>query len=215
MNEVILIDNPSNLPLLPIDDIYAFQGDLKKEPSETALDKLMRSVLDHHVFIAKAIFYEDGKAYTEDGHQTLKALNALREQGYTRCEVLSYEMQGGQMKEASRTPYDTIMIPCQTIVPKGDTPAARRRDAAEKLLQINSRYAVVNPETTWFEELEFAQDDLKAMLDSIEMPDLHIDIMMNETNIDDFFVDKEDDREEDTSNTNRIICPNCGEEIQV
>ncbi len=81
--EVIVIDNPSNLPVMRIDDFHSFQGDFKQEIEPGKLDKLSRSILDHHVFIAKAVFFEDNVAYTEDGHQTLMGLKRLRELGYT------------------------------------------------------------------------------------------------------------------------------------
>lgn len=44
---VIVIDNPSKLPLLPLDDFRSFQGDFKGELEPDKLDKLMRSILDH------------------------------------------------------------------------------------------------------------------------------------------------------------------------
>ena len=57
----IIIDNPTGLPMLPLDEIHVFQGDLKLPPTPTDMDKLKRSILDHHLFIAKAVFFEDGK----------------------------------------------------------------------------------------------------------------------------------------------------------
>lgn len=170
--KAILIDNPTNLPLLPLDEFALFQGDLKKEPEKSALDKLMRSILDHHIFIAKAVFFEDGKPQTEDGHQTLFALRALRDLGYTKSIVISYAMKEGRMQEESRTEYDTIMVPYQVIVPVGETPEDRRRDAAKKLLQINSQYAKLNPETSFFKDLDLDRFDLDALLSETEVPDL-------------------------------------------
>lgn len=98
----LLIDNPSNLPLLPLDDFHWFQGDLKYEISSEDLEKLKQSILDHHVFLAKAIYWEDDQAWTEDGHQTLKTLKSLRDDGYTECEVIAYKKQDGRMVEADR-----------------------------------------------------------------------------------------------------------------
>lgn len=49
MQKRIIIDNPSNLPLISIHDIHTFQGNLKLDPTEAALEKLMRSILDHHI----------------------------------------------------------------------------------------------------------------------------------------------------------------------
>jgi hypothetical protein len=170
----IIIDNPTGLPMLPLDEIRLFQGDLKLPPTPTDMDKLKRSILDHHLFIAKAVFFEDGIAYTEDGHQTLKALYELVAAGYSKSTVITYSMVDGRYSESERAPYDTIMIPYQVIVPRGATPEARRRDAAEKLLQINSQYAKINPETTFFEDIGFSMLDLDDLLSKISVPDFDI-----------------------------------------
>jgi hypothetical protein len=172
----LLIDNPSNLPLLPLDDFHWFQGDLKYEISPEDLEKLKQSILEHHIFVAKAVFLEDGKFYTTDGHQTLTALKSLQADGYTRCEVVTYEQKNGCMVEYRRKPYNKIMIPYQLIVPQGDTIQKRRRNALRKLLQINSRYADVNSKTTVFEEVEIPSVDVEALLKEIRIPELQIDM---------------------------------------
>jgi len=41
MKNILIIDNPSNLPLLSLDNLHHFQGDLKHDPSEEHLDKLV------------------------------------------------------------------------------------------------------------------------------------------------------------------------------
>ena len=170
----IIIDNPTGLPMLPLDEIHVFQGDLKCPPTPTDMDKLKRSILDHHLFIAKAVFFEDGIAYTEDGHQTLYALHELQAMGYAKSTVITYAMEDGRFVEKERVPYDTIMIPYQIIVPQGDTQDGRRRDAAEKLLQINSRYAKINPASNWLEQLGFSLLDLDDLLSKISVPDFDI-----------------------------------------
>lgn len=171
-DKVLIVDNPTNLPLLALDDVNRFQGDFKKAPEPVALDKLIRSILDHRLFIAKAVFFEGGLAYTEDGHQTLAALEALLKLGYTSCDVVSYALIDGRMQESGRTHYDTIMVPYQVIVPQGDTPEERRRDAAAKLLQINSQYAKINPATTFFDNLGFDPVAFDTLLSKIEIPEL-------------------------------------------
>ena len=108
---IIVIDNPSNLPLLRLDDFRPFQGDFKEEIEKGKLDKLMRSILDHHVFVAKAVFFEDGVAYTEDGHQTLIALKALRDLGYMKCQVVEYGLKDGRMQPATIKDHDEIVVP--------------------------------------------------------------------------------------------------------
>ena len=160
--------------MLPLDEIHLFQGDLKLPPTPTDLDKLKRSILDHHLFIAKAVFFEDGIAYTEDGHQTLYALHELQAMGYAKSTVITYAMEDGRFVERQRVPYDAIMVPYQVVVPQGKTAEARRRDAAEKLLQINSRYAKINPATTFFEDIGFSMLDLDDLLSKISVPDFDI-----------------------------------------
>jgi hypothetical protein len=173
-NKILVVDNPTNLPLLPLDDIHGFQGDFKLPPSPEALDKLMLSILDHRLFIGKAVFFENGVAYTEDGHQTIVALEALRKIGYTTCEVVTYALIDGRMQESRRTQYDTIMVPYQVIVPQGDTEESRRRSAAAMLLQINSQYASVNPATSLFSDLSFSLPDLNKLIAQIEIPELNL-----------------------------------------
>lgn len=170
----IIVDNPSGLPLLPLDEFVTFQGDLKKT-DEAKLEKLCRSIIDHHVFIAKAVFFEDGKAYTEDGHQTLLALKRLRDNGYTQSEVVSYAMVDGRMQPTERVVMDGINVPFQAIVPVGDTPAKRMKDAASKLLQINSQYAKINPETSLFQDLAFELNELDDLLGKISIEGFDLD----------------------------------------
>lgn len=171
---VIVVDNPSNLKLIPLSELHDFQGDLKKDPHPRAFKKLIDSILKHHVFIAKAVFYEDGIAYTEDGHQTMKALQYLHDAGYRRCRVLKYEMRNGRMAPSEKEEYDEIMVPCQIVVPVGDTKEERLRDAAEKVLQINSRYADFNPETSFFESLGFDHATFDDLVSTIEIPEMMI-----------------------------------------
>ena len=171
-DKILVVDNPTNLPLLPLDSIVSFQGDFKKDPEPAALDKLKRSILEHHLFIAKAVFFENGKAYTEDGHQTLSALRRLYELGYTACDVVSYALLDGRMQESARSRHDNIMIPYQVIVPQGDTEQDRRKDAAAKLLQINSQYAKINPATSFFNDLDFSALEFDTLLSQIDIPDL-------------------------------------------
>lgn len=171
---VIVVDNPSNLTLIPLSELQDFQKDLKKEPSPRAFKKLIDSILKHHVFIAKAVFYEDGIPYTEDGHQTMRALRYLRDAGYKRCRVFKYELKDGRMVPVAKEEYEEIMVPCQIVVPVGDTREERMRDAAEKVLQINSRYAEFNPETKFFDGLGFDQVKFDGLVSTIEIPELMI-----------------------------------------
>jgi hypothetical protein len=174
--EVIVIDNPSNLPLMNVDEFHTFQGDFKQEIEPAKLDKLMRSILDHHVFVAKAVFFEDNIAYTEDGHQTLMALKKLREHGYTKSSIVSYEMREGRMQPAGTAEHDEILVPYQVIVPVGASSEERRKDAAKKLLQLNSQYAKINPTTTLLDTLSFSVDEMDDILARIAIPNFGIEL---------------------------------------
>jgi len=175
-DRIIVIDNPSGLPLLPLDKFQSFQGDFKEEIEPGKLDKLMRSILDHHVFVAKAVFFEDGVAYTEDGHQTLIALRRLRDLGYDKSRVVTYGLKDGRMQEVSSDDHDGIVVPYQIIVPVGESADERYKDAARKLLQINSAYARINPRTTLLKELGFSMDEIDSVLSKISIADFGLDL---------------------------------------
>lgn len=55
MKKKIAIHNPNNLPLLAVDDMVEFQGDLKDPPTEDELNKLKKSIIENCVFVPKFI----------------------------------------------------------------------------------------------------------------------------------------------------------------
>ena len=65
---------------LPIDAIVEFQGALKTITQDN-LDKLKRSIL-RHGFTAPFFVWASADNHLIDGHQRLKALLALRQEGY-------------------------------------------------------------------------------------------------------------------------------------
>ena len=65
---------------LPIDAIVEFQGALKTITQDN-LDKLKRSIL-RHGFTAPFFVWQSADNHLLDGHQRLKALLALRQEGY-------------------------------------------------------------------------------------------------------------------------------------
>jgi len=163
----IKIYNPNNLPTIPYAKLEDFQRDLKKRITEEALDKLKKSILKHGIFVPKFVYKENGQYLTMDGHQTKKALISLEVDGYEIPEIPIVEIQ-----------------------------AKDRKDAAEKLLQINSRYAEMNPETTFFEDFELDLD----ILEDIEIPELKVfDFEANP---------KEQEYDENIETENE--CPKCG-----
>lgn len=138
------VHNPDNLSTIAYSKMVDFQGDLKHEIEPKELMKMRNSLIKHGVFLPKAIWFDpDGKANILDGHQTKKALASLEADGWEIPEI----------------PYITIN-------------AKDRKDAAEKLLQINSRYAKMNPDTTWLAEMEFDVGEIDDLIGSIEVPEL-------------------------------------------
>jgi hypothetical protein len=95
--------------ILPIDSLIEFQGNLKSI-SKDNLDKLKRSIL-RHGFTAPFFIWHGVDYHILDGHQRLKALCSLREEG-----------------------YDMPLLPVVYIE------ADNEAEAKEKLLYITSQY---------------------------------------------------------------------------
>ena len=138
----IKVHNPGNLPVRPYQELHDFQDDFKHDIEPEALKKLKNSLVRHGVFVPKFVWLDGEKACIIDGHQTRKALESLEAEGYTIPPIPYVEVQ-----------------------------AESRADAAEKLLQINSRYAKINPEADFFRDLENA----KELLERIEIPEIRLE----------------------------------------
>jgi len=67
---------------LPIDRILEFQGNLKKITKEN-LDKLKKAILKYGFTAPLFVWDDHGDYRLLDGHQRLKALLKMREEGYT------------------------------------------------------------------------------------------------------------------------------------
>lgn len=142
--KTLKVHNTDNLPTIAYSKLIDFQGDLKHQIEPRELEKMRNSLKKHGVFVPKFVWFdESGKANIMDGHQTKQALKSLEADGWKIPEI----------------PYVTVE-------------ANGRKDAAEKLLQINSRYAKMNPNTTWLEEFDFDLDEIEGLIDSIEIPEL-------------------------------------------
>ena len=140
----IKVHNPGNLLVRPYQELYDFQDDFKHEIEPEALKKLKNSLIRHGVFVPKFVWLDGEKACIIDGHQTRKALESLEAEGYTIPPIPYVEIQ-----------------------------AESRANAAEKLLQINSRYAKINPESDFLRDLENA----KELLERIEIPEIRLDLI--------------------------------------
>jgi len=177
-NMKITVHNPSNLKTIDFKNLKPLQGDLKREITDEAKEKLKNSILKHGFFVPAFVWNDNGKNYILDAHQRQKVLLDLEREGYEIPEIPIVEIQ-----------------------------AKDRKDAAEKLLQINSRYGTINPDTTFFEEFNI---DL-SFINEIEIPELDI-LSDKNINIDDFFSDEDSKPKEDKK---KVICPECGTEFEI
>lgn len=99
---------------LPIDVLIEFQGDIK-DLSDKNLQRLRSSILRHGFSAPIFVWESGGDYYILDGHQRLKALCSLRQEG-----------------------YDIPLLPVDYIEAESET------DAKEKLLHITSQYGEFN-----------------------------------------------------------------------
>lgn len=117
---------------LPIDSILEFQGNLKTITNEN-LDRLKRSILKHG-FTAPIFVWQGVDNHILDGHQRLKALLALRQEG-----------------------YDMPLLPVAYV------DADSEAHAKEKLLYITSQYGSFDREgfADFTEGLDLSFEDIR------------------------------------------------------
>jgi hypothetical protein len=138
--KAIVAHNPNGLPVIDFRQLVDFQGDFKHPISPAALEKIKASLIKHGLFVPKFVWFDpQGAACIIDGHQTHQALESLEADGYQIPPV----------------PYVRVV-------------AADRAEAAEKLLQLNSRYGQINPDAQWLHGLP----DIETLLPAIEIPEL-------------------------------------------
>lgn len=118
--------------VLPIDKLVDFQGDLKKITDEN-LGKLKRRIVKHGIN-APVFIWDNGEKYILDGHQRIKALNALIQEGFA--------------------------IP---LIPVVYIEADNEEDAKEKLLGITSQYGEFDTEgfLGFTEGISFSFEDIR------------------------------------------------------
>ncbi len=109
----IKVLNKNNLPTIEYYKLKDLQGGFK-DISRADLDKLKESIKKFGIFVPKFIWISDDY-YIIDGHQTVKALKELEDEGY----------------EIPPIPYVKIE-------------AENKQDALKKLILINSRYGKIN-----------------------------------------------------------------------
>ena len=119
--------------LLPFDSLENFQGNLKKITKQN-LEKLKKRIIRDGINVPLFVWRENDWCRILDGHQRLKALQSLREDGYI-----------------------IPMIPVCYIEAKDE------KDARQKLLGITSQFGEFEIEelSEWMNELD---DDLKDIV---------------------------------------------------
>ena len=139
----IKVHNPSKLPTIDYRKLIDFQGDFKTLPPEN-LDKLKASILEHGVFMPKFVWDSGDGLKIMDGHQTQKALSSLEEDGY------------------SIPPIPFVLIE-----------AKDEKEAAKKLLALDSRYGVINISTEFFDKYAL---DIELIRKWVEIPEFGVDL---------------------------------------
>lgn len=167
----VIVHNPNNLPCIPYTKLSILQGSLKTL-SEKNREKLCKSILDNGYFIPTFVWRSGEDMYILDATQRYHALQALEKQGYTIPDI----------------PYIEIE-------------AKDKKDAAQKLLQITSRYGETNTETTFFTDFDIEIDYIK----DIEIPELNIKFEESEEGSKEKEVDKDIEH--------KTKCPKCGFEF--
>lgn len=166
----IEIYNPNNLELIDYRDLCDFQGDLKTI-SRDDLNKLKRSLIEHGLFKSKTVWEnKEGDVWILDGHQTVKALEELADDGW----------QIGSGDNENKIPIERIDV-------------EDKEDAVNKLMQILSQYGKINPRTSFFEEFEDVLggfDGVEELLGNIEIPEFGNDWQQ------DFLEDSQEDSED-------------------
>jgi hypothetical protein len=165
---IIIAHNQNNLPTAPYTTFTDLQGDLKTLSKENQI-KLKKSMIKYGIVFPAFIWEDSEVTYIIDAHQRIKTLQLLEKEGYTIPEV----------------PFVSIN-------------AKNKKEAAELLLQANSRYGTINEKSSFFEDFDIALD----YINSIEIPELNL-----------AFSELEEPKEKE-SNENQVSnkCPKCGHE---
>lgn len=136
----ILDKCPEELPRIPIAELVAFQGTLKKI-TPAGLQRLKQQIRSNHFFAPVYVWTSrDGVHHLLDGHQRIKALLALKDEG------------------------DAI----PRALPVLKIKATSKKDAGRKLLALSSQYAKVTKRGL-VKFLDEATLEIEVLSDEIEI----------------------------------------------
>ena len=159
-------------------DLVPLQGCLKTL-GEKHFKKLRASILEHGICFPFFTWEHEGVVYVLDGHQRDKTLRKMAEEGYS-----------------------IPPLPCATVE------AADKREAAQKILLINSQYGKMSEESL---DQFLAENDLSflELSDELELPEIDERYFADPT---EFAATGEDDQGK-LDEKNPVTCPECGHEF--
>lgn len=164
-------------------ELIPFQGSLKRTSKEDK-EKLINSIIEEGFSFPFFYWENKGKKYIFDGHHRKPALEELNKRGYN--------------------------IP---LLPADHIKAKDKKNAAKKLLLLNSQYGKITQDT--FESFCKSYSlDINLDLLNIEIPDIileDIDVKFKPKNNRDTF----DDIAERQLNKQLITCPYCKKEFEI
>lgn len=144
----------------PVEELVDFQDGLKKITREN-LDKLKGAILKYGFSAPIFVWEHEGKSYMLDGHQRVKALMALREEGYEIPPAPVVYVEAKDEKEA-RHKLLTIVSQYGIVQNKGFSEWTEGLDLQEVFAEV--RIPEVNLSTIDAEkpEMEFSEELLES-----------------------------------------------------
>ena len=136
----VIVRNPDNLHTIDYKKLKILQGDLKTLSKENK-EKLYNSIKTYGYFLPAFVWASDGDMWILDATQRYHVLSEFEANGYEVPEI----------------PYVTIE-------------AKDKKEAAQKLLQITSRYGEINSETSFFQDFDIKLD----YVNDIAIPELEL-----------------------------------------
>ena len=138
---------------LPIESLTELQGGLK-ELSTKNYERLKNSILKYGFSFPAFIWQNKNKKYIIDAHQRVRTIKKMIDEGYR------IEQSNGDIKDE---------IPCDYIF------AADKKEAKEKLLQLNSQYGKITYEGLYeFENELDAELNIEAIYQELDLPGIDI-----------------------------------------